>query len=200
MRPGNKIIDVEQDPALRSKCGRQLLTNPSLVGIYPPITYKYVAFDLYPVPPDWAVSSQLAPPKMLNQHNHTIEPKRLPSETTPHQWRLLTISLTSVRYSHRQNASRVSAVKSNPRFPTLTAPNSRNDSQTLPGISRSFGRVVLFSRRLSDEQYRVQSALHSAFSATEEGWMPGGGVTLSNAAILVPLLLPLPGCACFFNF
>jgi chaperonin GroEL (HSP60 family) len=40
----------------------------------------------------------------------------------------------------------------------------------------------LIFQEVIDEQYRVQSALHSVFSATEEGWIPGGGISLFNAA------------------
>lgn len=40
----------------------------------------------------------------------------------------------------------------------------------------------LIFQEVIDEQYRVQSALHSVFATTEEGWIPGGGITLFNAA------------------
>jgi hypothetical protein len=43
----NKIVDVEQhfEPCVpKRRC--QLLTNPRLVGIYPPITYKHVVHSI----------------------------------------------------------------------------------------------------------------------------------------------------------
>jgi len=40
----------------------------------------------------------------------------------------------------------------------------------------------LIFQEAKDEGYRVRSALHSAYSALEEGWIPGGGITLLNAA------------------